>query len=219
MTRSSLSKPWNWDNVPPADWTLVADEFLPVALRWKQSGLQTVLDLGCGRGRHAIFLAELGFSVTAIDLSPQGIDQLIAEAGRRGVAGRIQAQVSDMTTLSFPDESFDAVLGFHAIYHTTYPELKALILTVTRALIHSGQLFVTFNSKDSASFRSASNQRLDEHTILKMAGIEAGIPHTHLDIEEVKALLTGYRIKRLQQIRRYHDIGSSVHFFVEAEKE
>src|SRR3990167_9785073 len=37
-------------------------------------GRKDVLDAGCGAGRDAIFLAQQGFSVTGVDISPVGID-------------------------------------------------------------------------------------------------------------------------------------------------
>jgi 2-polyprenyl-3-methyl-5-hydroxy-6-metoxy-1,4-benzoquinol methylase len=39
-----------------------------------------VLDVGCGQGRDALFIARLGHRVTAIDLSPTGISELNADA-------------------------------------------------------------------------------------------------------------------------------------------
>ena len=218
MAKGSISKPWNWAEIPSTDWTDVSDEFYPVAHRWKSHSKIKALDLGCGRGRHTLFLAELGFSVTAVDLSPDGINQLKLEAQRRGLGHRIETFVCDMLDLSLPDKSFDCVLGFHSIYHTTYADLRALIDRVTRMLEDSGGLYVTFNSKDSPSFRHPSNQILDEHTVIKTTGIEAGIPHTYLGHKDILALLVDYRIKKLQQIGDYYDDGMSIHFFVEAEK-
>ena len=37
----------------------------------------TVLDLGAGDGRHALYLASQGFEVTAVDLSEAGLEKLL----------------------------------------------------------------------------------------------------------------------------------------------
>ncbi len=47
---------------------------------------QNILDIACGRGRHAIHLAEQGFSVTGIDLSPNSISFAQEEAKTKGLA-------------------------------------------------------------------------------------------------------------------------------------
>ena len=39
-----------------------------------------ILDVGCGQGRDALFIARLGHHVTAVDLSPTGICELVSEA-------------------------------------------------------------------------------------------------------------------------------------------
>lgn len=60
------------------------------------------LDLGCGEGGDAVWLAEHGWQVTAVDISPTALGRLTAEAGRRGVADRIDAHQLDLAT-AFPD--------------------------------------------------------------------------------------------------------------------
>ena len=45
----------------------------------------TALDLGCGQGRNALWLASLGFDVTGLDLSPVAVEQAGAGAEDRGV--------------------------------------------------------------------------------------------------------------------------------------
>jgi 2-polyprenyl-3-methyl-5-hydroxy-6-metoxy-1,4-benzoquinol methylase len=47
------SKGWDWSLISEDYWNKVSDEFLPVALRWKNLRKKTVLDIGCGRGRNA----------------------------------------------------------------------------------------------------------------------------------------------------------------------
>ncbi len=66
----------------------------------------TLLDAGCGSGRHAGALVEHGFRVTGLDRSPA----LLAEAGRdRTIAGRLVR--GDMRRLPFRSGAFAAVLS------------------------------------------------------------------------------------------------------------
>jgi len=216
--KSVASKGWDWSQVSEKYWNIASDEFLPVALRWKELKKQTVLDIGCGRGRHALFLAEMGFDVTATDISPEGIEQLKKEAKKRKLDGKIKTVVSDMLELPFKKSSFDCVLGFHSIFHTDYAGLKKVIRKITAMLKENGQLYITFNSKSNPSFRAADNSIVDDYTIIRHYGIEEGIPHTFLEHKDIIELLAEYNIIKLQQIQDYFDSTTSIHFFVEAEK-
>ena len=42
----------------------------------KQNKVRKILDLGCGTGRHTVFLAQHGFNVTAIDISDAALGYL-----------------------------------------------------------------------------------------------------------------------------------------------
>ena len=65
----TLSKPWNWALSENPAWLEPSDESSAIAERWKNHGVESVLDFGCGLGRHAIFFAQRGFRVSAFDLS------------------------------------------------------------------------------------------------------------------------------------------------------
>ena len=54
----------------------------------------SVLDVGCGQGRDALFIARLGHFVQAIDLSPAGISDLRKDAAAEGL--KIDAEVADI---------------------------------------------------------------------------------------------------------------------------
>jgi SAM-dependent methyltransferase len=66
------------------------------------------LDLGCGEGADAIWLARRGWHVTAIDVSQLALDRGAEQARRAGVAGLIDWQRHDLA-VSFPAGTFDLV--------------------------------------------------------------------------------------------------------------
>lgn len=51
----------------------------------------TALDLGCGQGRNALWLASLGFDVTGLDLSPVAVEQAEAMAAELGIDATFEA--------------------------------------------------------------------------------------------------------------------------------
>lgn len=66
------------------------------------------LDLGCGEGADAIWLAEDGWQVVAVDVSAKALDRARAAAQKRDVLSRITFERHDLST-SFPDGRFDLV--------------------------------------------------------------------------------------------------------------
>ena len=68
--------PWERDEVP-AQLKAVAEE-------WSEPG--RALDLGCGTGRDAVYLASQGWSVTGVD----GVTQALEEARQRGAAAGVE---------------------------------------------------------------------------------------------------------------------------------
>lgn len=68
----------------------------------------SALDLGCGAGGDAIWLAERGWQVTAVDVSGAALDRAAEFAAQTRADGRIVWQRHDLTG-SFPDGSYDVV--------------------------------------------------------------------------------------------------------------
>lgn len=72
-----------------------------------------VLDIGCGEGRNALFLAECGFDVTAVDISETGMRKLSALARERKL--NLRAEVADMRRYRLP-HAFDLIAA-HGCLH------------------------------------------------------------------------------------------------------
>ncbi|RJL32612.1 class I SAM-dependent methyltransferase [Bailinhaonella thermotolerans] len=68
----------------------------------------TALDLGCGEGADAIWLARRGWRVTATDVSRTALRRAAAHAAEAGVGDRIEWEAHDLSR-SFPGGSFDLV--------------------------------------------------------------------------------------------------------------
>ena len=66
------------------------------------------LDLACGEGRHAVWLARLGWSVTAVDFSEVAIDKGRARAAREGV--EVDFRTVDLLDFAPEQHVFDLVL-------------------------------------------------------------------------------------------------------------
>lgn len=78
----------------------------------------TALEAGCGAGTEAIWLAEQGWQVTAVDVAAAALDAAASRAQERGVA--VQWVEADLSTWT-PEGSFDLVTTHYA--HPSIPQL------------------------------------------------------------------------------------------------
>jgi malonyl-CoA O-methyltransferase len=97
-----------------------------------------VLDLGCGAGRHALWLASAGAQVTAIDFS----EGMLAQAQSKPFAERIQFIVHDLhEPLPIADGSFDLVVSGLVLEHLH--DLGAFFRETRRVLKPGGRAVIS----------------------------------------------------------------------------
>jgi ubiquinone/menaquinone biosynthesis C-methylase UbiE len=98
-----------------------------------------VLDVACGRGESAIFLAaRFGCRVTGIDLGETNITDATLRAEAANVSTLVQFRIGDAESLDYPDASFDVVLCECAF--CTFPDKRAATREFARVLRSSGRL-------------------------------------------------------------------------------
>ncbi|MBO1923566.1 class I SAM-dependent methyltransferase [Thiomicrorhabdus sp. 6S3-12] len=87
-----------------------ANDFLKQSVHHlPQTGTGKILCLGEGEGRNAVFLAEQGFDVTAVDASEIGLQKALALAESRGV--RISTQVADLANYDLGTNRWDGIIS------------------------------------------------------------------------------------------------------------
>jgi SAM-dependent methyltransferase len=138
------------------------------------------LDVAAGTGRNAVFLAERGYRVDALDGSRPGLEITRDRAAERGVGDRLEFVQADIPSYAFPKQAYDLV---------TISFYRALdrLSDIKRSLTDGRVLFVEHHLRTSDSvssgpsgdrYRFAANELLRstlDLTILEYdEGIETG---------------------------------------------
>ncbi|MFI0730927.1 class I SAM-dependent methyltransferase [Streptomyces sp. NPDC021225] len=106
-----------------------------------------VLDLGCGEGGDALWLAGQGWQVTATDISAVAVERLAALARSHGLGDRVSAVRHDLHT-SFPSGRFDLICAHYL--HTPLDLDRATVLrSAAHALRPGGRLLVVDHGSTS----------------------------------------------------------------------
>lgn len=132
-----------WLPEAPAEWLVEHRALL--------SGGGRALDVACGDGRNALYLAQLGYMVDAIDVSDVAIDALRAATDARGLAMTIAPRVVDLERETLPDGPYDVVVTLNFLQRDLFGPLQdalapgGLLLYETLGRAHVDELGHDFN--------------------------------------------------------------------------
>ena len=101
----------------------------------------SVLDVGTGPGFFAILLAESGFHVTAVDMTPEMLEEAMQNAGP--LAEKIDFREMNAEHLCLPDDSYDVVVSRNLTWNLPHPE-KAY--SEWHRVLRTGGLLLNFDS-------------------------------------------------------------------------
>jgi len=117
-----------------------------------------VLDIGTGPGFFAILLAEAGFQVTAVDMTPE----MLAEAGQNaaGLSEKIDFRLMNAESLDMPDNSYDVIVSRNLTWNLPHPETA---YSEWHRVLQPGGLLLNFDSNwYSYLFDEAARDKYEE---------------------------------------------------------
>lgn len=103
------------------------------------------LDVACGEGRNALWLAEQGWDVVGVDFSDVAIDKARRIAGTRGV--EVDWRVGDVTDPGVVEDTFDLIVV--AYLHLPEPDLAGVLGHLSSRLRPAGTLLVVGHHVDN----------------------------------------------------------------------
>ncbi len=152
--------------------------------------VKTVLDLGCGTGRHTVYLAQQGFAVYGLDSSPEGLQQTQQWLDQAGLTAELARH--DMTEpLPYAADFFDAVISVQVIHHGTLKTVTGIVNEITRVTKSDGIIFITVpRSRNQAK----TFQQIEPNTYVPLDGIEKGLPHHYFTPESLTNILSAFAV-------------------------
>ncbi len=165
------------------EWSMHPNQFVAAELAALPPG--RALDLAAGEGRNSVWLAERGWSVTAVDFSRVGLDKGRTLGAARGVAdGQVDWVVADLSEYSPARAAFGLVL---IAYLQVDAALRARVLAgAAAALTPGGTLLVVGHDLTNLTEGVGGPQSPD--VLYTPEAITAGLP--------------GLRIVRAERVRR-----------------
>jgi SAM-dependent methyltransferase len=186
----------------------------------RKRGMKRVLDLGCGAGRHTVYLAQEGFEVYTLDISPDAVELTAQRLMGEGLQANLQQ--ADMSALPYPDGFFDGIVSVSVLHHNTIANIRTAMGEIKRVLRPGGLFFATECAK--GDYQEGRGEQIEDGTYLAPEDADQpGIPHHFFSEDEVRALLHGFRVVELERDAQEFVDGSgrqalSVHWDILAEK-
>jgi cyclopropane fatty-acyl-phospholipid synthase-like methyltransferase len=150
--------PWDTQVTPPEVVELIESEVLTPG---------RALDLGCGTGTNAVYLARHGWNVVGVDFSALAIRRAVRRARRAGVACTFYQ--ADVTDLSFLHQPFDLGLDIGCL-HSVPRERRPFYAAHVARLIRPGGLLMLYAFAPKENEEHASGRGLAPGEVRALLG-------------------------------------------------
>jgi 2-polyprenyl-3-methyl-5-hydroxy-6-metoxy-1,4-benzoquinol methylase len=149
--------PWNVET-PPAELVALVDSHVVTPCR--------AIDLGCGAGNYAVYLASRGFDVTGVDSAPMAIECAKENARKKGAVCTflVADVVGDLENVA---GTFDFAYHWELLHHIFHEQREKYVANVHGLLNPKGKyLSLCFNERDPAFGGAGKYRRTPLGTVL-----------------------------------------------------
>jgi SAM-dependent methyltransferase len=158
--------------------------------QWVREGIVPpgrAIDLGCGHGRNAVFLAREGFAVEAVDYSQAAIDWAQERVAQAGVpVSLLRANVFD---LELEPGAYDLVYDSGCFHHIPPHRRAQYVEVVVEALKPGGFFGLT-------CFRPEGGSGLTDDEVYERRSLGGGLGYTQERLREIWSARLGVRVVR-----------------------
>ena len=169
----------------------------------------SILDLGCGTGRHVVYLARKGFAVYGYDIAEEGIR--IAKQWLKKEKLKADLKIGSIyNKLPYKDNFFGAVISTRVIHHGKIEDIRKAIKEIERVLKPRGLIFISFRKRRIRKYDPKRLMIIEKHgmqkvsykiiaprTYIPMEGREKGLTHYFFDKKGIKKEFRGFKISRI----------------------
>jgi ubiquinone/menaquinone biosynthesis C-methylase UbiE len=165
---------------------------------FKTHQVKWVLDLGCGDGRHLIFLGRLGYEMYGLDSAPTALELSKKRLHQENLCAGLER--GDMSELPWPDEYFDAVISIKVIHHQKLDSIRKTFDEIRRVLRTSGYVLATVAKEPPPKdWKEGHFAKKGPRTYVPLKGHEKGLAHHFFTERELRELLSEFSIIRLHE--------------------
>lgn len=150
-----------------------------------------LLSLGEGQGKNAVYLAKLGFNVSAVDISSVGLQQAAEYAAREKIS--IQTFTADLAAYSIEQNYWDCIISIFC--HLPLRARTTLFTQIEQALHPGGVFLLEAYAPDQLQYGTGG-----PHTLELLA-----------DLQELKQYIHGLQLIVAREIEREVDEGLRHH--------
>jgi SAM-dependent methyltransferase len=195
---------------------------------FEKKDVKRVLDLGCGTGRHLVYLAKRHFDVYGIDIAEHGMK--LSKEWLRVEGFRAKLRVGDIyKKLPYRDDFFDAIISVRTLHHGKMEWIRRLVREIVRVLKPGGYIFITVLKHVPLKYipkeRRYGIRYIAPRTYVILGGLEKGLPHYRFNQDLLRRTFKDFKIQKLwvDSINQYCLIGrlrikSDIHFALEMTK-
>jgi SAM-dependent methyltransferase len=163
---------------------------------------ERALDIGCGPGRHLVWLAEQGWRVTGLDWSEQALANARAALDDRGLHAELVG--GDLRTPPDLGPPFRLAVATRVFHHGLYRDYERAMQSLRQFLASSGYAVLSLPSAELIPLTLAG-EWVEERTFVPAEGEETGVPHHFFTAGEVRQSAAKFSSVDIREVREEYE--------------